>query len=108
MPHLRAVALKAIPDGAEEAFPFSVPIIRHLGQLDVGQQITFLVGENGSGKSTLLEAIALAANLPAVGSESGDRDETLGPQRVLARALSLVWNRRVTRGFFLRAEDFLG
>jgi predicted ATPase len=36
------------------------------------------------------------------------RDETLGPQRALAKSLSLVWNRRVRRGFFLRAEDFFG
>jgi len=108
MPHLRAVELKAVPEGAEEAFPFSVPIIRHLGRLEIGQPITYLVGENGSGKSTLLEAIALAASLPTVGSESMDRDDTLGPQRALARALSMVWNRRVRRGFFLRAEDFFG
>ena len=110
MPHLRAVVRKAVPlsDGSEEVFPFSVPIIRHLERLEVGQPITFLVGENGSGKSTLLEAIALAANLPTVGSDSVDRDDTLGPQRALARSLSMVWNRRVKRGFFLRAEDFFG
>ena len=108
MPHLRSVALGAVPDGAGEVFPFSVPIIRHLERLDVGQPVTFLVGENGSGKSTLLEAIALAANLPTVGAESIDRDATLDPQRVLARSLKLVWNQRVKRGFFLRAEDFFG
>ena len=87
-------------------FPFSVPIIRHLERLDVGQPVTFLVGENGSGKSTLLEGIALAANLPTIGAESIDRDATLEPQRALARSLKLVWNQRVKRGFFLRAEDF--
>jgi predicted ATPase len=108
MPHLRSVALKAIPAGHAELFPFSVPIIRHLERLEVGQAVTFLVGENGSGKSTLLEAIALAANLPTVGSESVDRDDTLGAQKSLARSLSLVWNQRVRRGFFLRAEDFFG
>jgi predicted ATPase len=108
MPHLRSVALTAIPHGAAEVFPFSVPIIRNLGRLDVGQPVTFLVGENGSGKSTLLEGIAAAANLPTIGSDSVDRDATLEPQRVLARALKLVWNQRAKRGFFLRAEDFFG
>ena len=108
MPHLRAVALTGIPEGSEAAFPFSVPIIRNLGCLEVGQAVTFLVGENGSGKSTLLEGIAAAANLPTVGSESVDRDDTLGAQRALAESLSLVWNRRVRRGFFLRAADFFG
>jgi len=108
MPHLRSVALKGIPTGFAEAFPFSVPIIRHLEELDVGRPVTFLVGENGSGKSTLLEGIAAAANLPAIGSVGVDQDDTLGAQRALARSLKLVWNQRVRRGFFLRAEDFFG
>jgi predicted ATPase len=66
------------------------------------------VGENGSGKSTLLEAIAAAAGLPAVGSEDVEGDATLAEQRTLGDALRLVWNRRTSRGFFLRAEDFFG
>ena len=108
MPHLRSVELREIPEGAENRFPFSVPIIRALGRLEFDQPITFLVGENGSGKSTLLEGIAAAAKLPTVGSQSVDRDETLDAQRLLARSLSFVWNRKVKRGFFLRAEDFFG
>jgi predicted ATPase len=108
MPHLRSVALRAIEPAASSRFPFTVPIIRTLESLDVDAPITFLVGENGSGKSTLLEAIAGAAALPTVGSESLERDETLSAQRELARALKLTWNRRARRGFFLRAEDFFG
>ena len=66
------------------------------------------MGENGSGKSTLLEGIAAAARLPAVGSSDLDADATLGAQRELGRALRLVWTRKTSRGFFLRAEDFFG
>jgi predicted ATPase len=108
MPHLRSIALRAVPPEAAARFPFSVPIIRALDILELGVRVTFLVGENGSGKSTLLEAIAAAANLPTVGSESLDRDVTLVAQRELSRALKLTWNHRVRRGFFLRAEDFFG
>jgi predicted ATPase len=108
MIHLRSIELREIPEGAERAFPFSVPIIRALGRLEFGQPVTFLVGENGCGKSTLMEGIAAAAKLPTVGSQSIDRDETLKAQRLLARSLSFVWNRKVKRGFFLRAEDFFG
>ena len=108
MTHLRSVALKGIPGGESARFPFCVPVIRTLEALQLGESVTFLVGENGSGKSTLLEAIAIAAELPAVGSESTDRDATLAPQRALARQLKLVWSRRTSRGFFLRAEDFFG
>lgn len=108
MAHLRAVELREAPDRAADRFPFSVPLIRQLPRLELDQSVTFLVGENGSGKSTLLEAVALAANLPTVGSHAIDRDNTLDAQRELAVALKLVWNRRATRGFFLRAEDFFG
>lgn len=108
MTHLRSVELRRIPDGAGDRFPYNVPIIRTLPRLAVDTPVTFLVGENGSGKSTLLEGIAAAAGLPAVGSESVDRDETLNAQRWLGRSLKLTWNRRALRGFFLRAEDFFG
>jgi predicted ATPase len=108
MSHLRSIELKNPPAGGAAGFPFSVPIIKHLGRLDFTGPVTFLVGENGSGKSTLLEGLAVAAKLPTVGSESVDRDQTLAAQRALGKALLLIWNRRVTRGFFLRAEDFFG
>ncbi|HSQ30221.1 MAG TPA: AAA family ATPase [Gemmatimonadaceae bacterium] len=108
MPHLRSVELRAVAAEAAERFPFSVPVIRTLPCLALGQSVTMLVGENGSGKSTLLEGIAAAANLPAVASEAIQQDETLAAQRSLGRALKLTWNRRAFRGFFLRAEDFFG
>jgi predicted ATPase len=85
-----------------------VPAIQTLGTLSLDSAVTFFVGENGSGKSTLLEAIAAAARLPAVGSADLDADVTLDAQRVLGGALRLVWSRRTSRGFFLRAEDFFG
>ncbi|HEY9228325.1 MAG TPA: AAA family ATPase [Gemmatimonadaceae bacterium] len=109
MPHLRSVSLRATPGPDQaERFPFSVPLVRELGQIELSPTVTFLVGENGSGKSTLLEGIALAAALPTVGSVNTELDETLTAQRLLSKSLSLTWNRRTKRGFFLRAEDFFG
>ena len=105
-PFLRSVQRRA--GAAGERFPFSVPAIRALESLELDTAVTFFVGENGSGKSTLLEAIAAAAGLPAVGSEDVEGDATLAEQRTLGDALRLVWNRRTSRGFFLRAEDFFG
>jgi predicted ATPase len=106
MSQLTAVSLKSadFPDD----FPFSVPAIRSLDVMDLDVPVSLFVGENGSGKSTLLESLALAANLPAVGSGSLAADPTLKAQRRLMAALRLVWRRRTHRGFFLRAEDFFG
>jgi predicted ATPase len=108
MTHLRSVQLRKVPAAAADRFPYTVPVIRTLPTLRVDTPVTFLVGENGSGKSTLLEGIAAAAGLPAVGSESVDRDATLVAQRSLGKSLRLTWDRRAFRGFFLRAEDFFG
>jgi len=105
MPQLRSLTLAR---AARDDFPFSVPAIRTLPKLSFDSAVTFFVGENGSGKSTLLEGIALAAQLPTVGSSETTDDRTLAAQRTLARALKLVWNARSKRGFFLRAEDFFG
>lgn len=70
--------------------------------------VTFFAGENGSGKSTLLEALAIAAELPAVGRADTSADDSLVSQRRLAATLKGAWRRRTHRGFFLRAEDFFG
>jgi predicted ATPase len=106
-PFLREIQRRA-GDRDDVRFPFSVPVIRALDALRLDSPITFFVGENGSGKSTLLEGIAVAAHLPVVGSADADTDATLDAQRLLANALKLVWSRRTSRGFFLRAEDFFG
>jgi predicted ATPase len=109
MPHLRQIERLDGP-GTEltAAFPWSIPAVRTLGVLEIDPRITFFVGSNGSGKSTVLEAIAAAASLPTVGFEEIGRDATLRAQRQLARLFRLVWNKRIRRGFFLRAEDFFG
>ena len=105
MIHLSSVRRRGSDDGA---FPFTVPAIRTLDGLALEHSVTFFVGENGSGKSTLLEGIAAAARLPAIGSADVPRDETLAAQRRLGKALRLSWQKKATRGFFLRAEDFFG
>ncbi len=55
-----------------------------------------------------MEALAIATQLPAVGSARPASDPTLEPQRRLASQLRLTWRGRSRRGFFLRAEDFFG
>lgn len=105
-PQLVRIAVeRPLPDGA---FPFSVPAIAATETLDVTTPVTLLVGENGTGKSTFLEAVAIAAELPAVGSARPAADPTLAAQRKLAHRMRLAWRSRSRRGFFLRAEDFFG
>lgn len=105
--HLRSLS----PRGDEplpRGFPFDLPLIQNLGHIDFAAPVTFFVGENGSGKSTLLEALAIACELPSWGSDDAERDESLGFARALAEHLRLSWKRKTRRGFWMRAEDFLG
>jgi len=105
--HLRSIALRRtlpLPEG----FPFNVPVVQSLEELEFTTPVTFFVGENGCGKSTLLEAIACAAGSVTAGSQGVDRDSTLSSIRELSKWLRLTWTIRTRKGFFLRAEDFFG
>lgn len=105
---LRSVGRTKSDPRANPPFPYSVPILKRLEQLDFPTEVTFLVGENGSGKSTLMEAIACAMHAVTIGSESVSTDTTLSAIRKFASTLQLTWTKPTHRGFFLRAEDFFG
>lgn len=88
------------------AHPFTIPSIQHGLPLTFSTPVTFLVGENGSGKSTLLEALAWSMGFS---DQGGDRTNAYAEDadgHALGRALALGWRKRVTGGFFLRAETF--
>jgi predicted ATPase len=105
MIHLRAVAILPFK---EIHFPFNLPILQNLAELNFNTPVTFLVGENGTGKSTFLEAIACAAQMVTIGSENVKTDKSLASQRELSKYFRLTWSKRTKKGFFLRAEDFFG
>ena len=105
MIHLRSVNRKKITQNIV-TFPFNIPLIQELEEIVFQQPITFFVGENGTGKSTLLESIAAGIGSIAVGGDDLQQDKTLQHARDLSKQLKFVWQKKTTRGFFLRAEDF--
>jgi predicted ATPase len=108
MIHLQSVSLGRIESSLTDKFPFNVPVIQSLPNIEFTSPMTFLVGENGSGKSTFLESVALAAGSVAVGSDELGADKSLASVRRLAKALKLSWSKKTRKGFFLRAEDYFG
>ena len=58
--YIQSVSLRRdnLSDDAE--YPYTLPAVQHLDDLQLHPKVTFLVGENGAGKSTLLEAMAVA------------------------------------------------
>lgn len=91
-----------------EDYPFSIPFIKQLDELDLDAPITFFIGENGAGKSTLLEAIADQIGFnPAGGSTQNYRAYNVHKsEAALGEYVKLAWWPKVTNGFFLRAETF--
>jgi predicted ATPase len=105
--YVLALKLRRDKVASFDFYPFSLPAIRHLTDLELHPRVTFIVGENGSGKSTLLEAIAVAAGFNAEGGTKNFRFQTRGSHSSLHEHLRLIKSaRRARDGFFLRAESF--
>lgn len=105
---LKSAKLKKDQISNYQEYPFSIPFVRFMDELDLDAPVTFFVGENGAGKSTLLEAIADQIGFnPAGGSTQNykafDVDQA---QSALGDFVKLSWWPKVTNGFFLRAETF--
>ncbi|HLL82626.1 MAG TPA: AAA family ATPase, partial [Longimicrobium sp.] len=101
--YLRSVRLERNGVPSFDEYPFSLPAVRTLRELDLHPEVTFLIGENGSGKSTLLEAIAVAWGFNAEGGSRNFRFATRSSHSELFRHLSLVRGAgRPHDGYFLR------
>jgi predicted ATPase len=106
-PFIRTVVLKRDEVESFDEYPYSIPAVRALAELELGPQVTLLAGENGSGKSTLVEAIAVAAGFNAEGGTRNMTVSTRASHSALHERLRLVRGvRRPRDGFFLRAESF--
>jgi predicted ATPase len=105
--YLRAVRLlrDSVPDF--KVYPFSIPCIQALDELELDAKVTFLIGENGSGKSTLIEAIAVLMGFNAEGGTKNFRFDTRRSESSLHEFMRPVRGvRRPRDGFFLRAESY--
>lgn len=108
MPFLSSISLPPPLDGS---YLQQIPSLSQGLRLQLKNNVTFFVGENGSGKSTLLEGIA---ELCGFSLRGGNRNHNLntgylfeGYESALAPHLALAWTpRRITEGFFMRAESF--
>jgi predicted ATPase len=94
--------------GWGSGFPFDVPAIAAVEEIELDRPVTLLAGENGSGKSTILEAVAEAIGF----AEEGGELERMGelpavPHDVLGGALApILTSTKPRNGYYLRAESF--
>lgn len=105
--YLRRVELKRDTIPSFHRYPFQLPSIKYMDQLNIHPQVTYFVGENGMGKSTLLEAIAIAAGFNPEGGTFNFNFSTYDSHSKLENYIRLVKGvHRPKDGFFLRAETF--
>lgn len=97
--------LKNDPNLSNE-YPFTIPTINSLTEIELTNNVTFLVGENGTGKSTLLEGIADNCEFNTAGGSRNNLYEVDAAESALGKYMRLSWMPKVTNGFFLRAETF--
>ncbi len=108
LPKLREIRIQKEKVKDWEEYPFSIPVIKNLNEIQFKSKICFFVGENGSGKSTLLEGIAENYGL---GREGGSRNISFQTSNEvsstkLSEVLRLRWSQKILNGYFLRAESF--
>lgn len=90
----------------KQVYPFNIPSLKDLHELEFPTNVTFFVGENGSGKSTLLEAIADRCDFNTAGGGRQNLYEVHKAKSSLGEYIRLSWLPKVSNGFFLRSETF--
>jgi predicted ATPase len=105
--YLRQIRLERDRIGSFDRYPYNLPVVRHLHELELHPKVTYFIGENGMGKSTLIEAIAVAWGFNPEGGTVNFNFSTNPTHSDLHENIRLIRGARRPRdGFFLRAESF--
>ena len=95
------------PNEERNIYPYNIPSIEHLSEMEFRKSVTFIIGENGSGKSTLVESIAINSGFNPEGGNRNFNFKTTDSYSELYNDIKLVRSPyREIDGFFLRAESF--
>lgn len=101
---LRKVEIK---ENNINVYPFNIPVIKNLKELEFNKPLTFIIGENGSGKSTLIEAIAVSLGFNAEGGGKNFYFKTKETHSDLHKYIKIIKGLRCPKSsYFFRAETF--
>ncbi len=96
-----------MPYEERNSYPYHIPSLVNLAELEFRKSVTFIIGENGSGKSTLVEAIAINAGFNPEGGSRSFNFNTMESHSRLFESIRLIrTGYRNKDGYFLRSESF--
>lgn len=106
--YLSKVKMQDFIDIPWNEYPFNIPAVRDITNIDFHPCVTFFAGENGVGKSTTIEAIALALGFcPEGGTRNVQISTTNNSVSPLNKYIRLIKSERVPKDYFyLRSESF--
>jgi predicted ATPase len=104
--YLRSISVRWDDVEDRGIYPFDLPVIRELKEINFSPTVTYIVGDNGTGKSTLLEAIAVAVGFNPEGGSRNMNFSTIETHSSLATHLHAIRGATPHDGYFLRAESF--
>jgi len=105
--YIRSIKLNRDKIPSFSKYPYSLPAIRNLFELELHPKVTFIIGENGTGKSTILEAIATAYGFNPEGGTKNFNFSSTDTHSELYNYIRLVKGvKKPKDAFFLRAESF--
>ena len=91
----------------KQEYPFNIPSLQDLHELEFPTNVTFFVGENGSGKSTLLEAIADRCDFNTAGGGRQNLYEVHKAESSLGNISVCRGRRKYRMGFSFDQKHFI-
>ncbi len=105
--YIKSAELKRENIASFEEYPYCLPAIKSIDNLEFHPKVTFFVGENGTGKSTILESIAVAYGFNPEGGSKNFTFSTVDSHSGLYNHIKLAKGvKRPKDAFFLRSESY--
>ena len=102
MVHLKSLVFNTLPQNTEE-YPYSLPWLKTMTELDMNSEVIIFTGDNGSGKSTLMSHLADSLNLYRIQSSENQAFK----QRKDIKLIKPVYKTSRALGYFFEAEAFI-
>ena len=104
--HITSCSVHAHRFPHKDIYPFNLPLLSGIEQLDLNSPVTIFIGDNGSGKSTVLRAIAQRCNIHIWSGPERQKPVDNPWENCLHQYLDITWSRGPVPGSFFASEMF--